>query len=48
MTVKMIRGLRVKTLHVGLSMNNARVICADLRRLDKRSKFSYSVEPDKN
>ena len=41
------RGLRVKTLHTGLSENNARVICATLRELDKRGKFAYYVESER-
>jgi hypothetical protein len=41
------RGLRTKVLHTNLTANNARVICASLRRLDKKNKFSYSFEPDK-
>lgn len=41
------RGLRTKVLHVGLTENNARVICSTLRGLDKKHKFSYSFEPDK-
>lgn len=42
------RGLRRKELHTGLTANNARVICDSLRKLDKRSKFSYYFENDKN
>ena len=47
-TVKMTRGLRCKILHTGLSMNNARVILMELKRLDKRAKFEYSIEQVKN
>ena len=47
-TVKMTRGLRCKTLHTGLTANNARVIVMELRRLDKKAKFEYSFEQVKN
>lgn len=43
--VKLVRRIGcTKTLHAGLSENNARCICADLRKLDKKSKFSYMYE----
>ena len=33
-----------KTLHAGLSENNARCIVAELNRLDKKGKFEYRYE----
>jgi hypothetical protein len=43
--VKLVRRMGgTKTLLSGLSQNNARCICADLRQLDKKSKFSYMYE----
>jgi hypothetical protein len=43
--VKLVRRMgSTKTLLSGLSENNARCICADLRQLDKKSKFSYMYE----
>lgn len=43
--VKMTTGFRQKTLHEGLTENNARVLVDELRRLDKRGKFHYNAEP---
>lgn len=46
--VKLVRRMgSTKTLMSGLSKNNARCICSNLRQLDKKGKFSYMFELEK-